>query len=543
MCCGGGWIGLGLGQYLAVMRFSFTLASLRYAALYLSAAMVLMGCDFLTRKVEGDVSFSVSASENAKLVLVPLRLVLQKDLVKAFTDELPGYESEREAAMMRARTLHDCRKPLEEFAGELVKMRDAVKADAGYERMGPFAEGEIVQTKKLIDAKLDALGGTFSTPDVRPLFERVVLRLPGPVTRTDVEGRFHLTVPDDGAWLLLAEAVRGTARLCWIMPLTGTKRGTSIARLNNENMLEDTTVEDAQVEALLRQLSGVKPVMHSTLVLLNPAVQETLSWIQDAKAKLVGTLADLRARAKKEAAAKTAVVEKKDMVADEEKRQNEEAARLEKLRIAELMAAEMKRNFVAQSRAGGIGTKHERIVLKNNKALENVTVKAFNDDGVSFTSEGGAARVLWSELPDAWVERYRDPTTAQLAAAKAAEEAAIVAEVESFGHDVELTFVKEIGIAKDDAPLRGSIVKVLRANHAGGTGWKEGAGRQIFVLNMGRASFENSRVAKVKIYPTGRRTGPLENATIALFVGSAVQALQMAREGGVGLAEISRDEL
>ena len=205
-----------------------------------------------------------------------------------------------------------------------------------------------------------------------------------------------------------------------------------------------------------------------------------------------------------------------------------------------------KRDEVARNRAEAVGTQQKTILLKNNKTLENVTVKAFKDDGIVFTTEGGLIHTNWADLPEDWVLKYRDTVTAEAAATKGAEEAMALAEVEKMGRDVDVSFVRESTEKEGSIPMKGSIVKVLGYKMGGS---KDYAGPNIFLVGTSREAFSQTPILKVRIYPLAQKIllytmdkgGALvPGERLHMYGGSPSQALQMARESGVKLPELSK---
>lgn len=223
-----------------------------------------------------------------------------------------------------------------------------------------------------------------------------------------------------------------------------------------------------------------------------------------------------------------------------------ELARIEQARLD----LERLRNQVKTNRENALGTQFENVVLKNNKKpLNNVTIKVFNDDGITFTFNSliGSARVLWADIPDDLVNKYRDPVTAKEAEAKALQEAASLAEVENIGQKIRVSFFRELTEAENTNGMRGSIVKVLTVFKDGS---RDGGGKRIFVMNMSKAFFDNNPIQELRVYPVGRSvsiikkdTAVIENEKTPVYSGTADQAYQIARQDGMSLTELAKIKL
>jgi hypothetical protein len=223
-----------------------------------------------------------------------------------------------------------------------------------------------------------------------------------------------------------------------------------------------------------------------------------------------------------------------------------ELARIEQARLD----LERLRNQVKADRESGVGQHMENVVLKNNKKpLSNVSIKAFNDDGITFNFNSliGSARVPWADLPDDLVTKYRDPVTAKEAEAKASQEAASLAAVENIGQKIRVSFVRELTEAENTNGMRGSIVKVLTVFKDGS---RDGGGKRIFVINLSKAFFDNNPIQELRVYPVGRSgsiikkdTAVIENEKTPVYAGTAEQAYQIARQDGMSITELAKIKL
>jgi hypothetical protein len=220
----------------------------------------------------------------------------------------------------------------------------------------------------------------------------------------------------------------------------------------------------------------------------------------------------------------------------------EEEAAAERTRIE----LQRQRDTVSQNRAAAIDRIHAVVLVKGKKPLEHAMVKAFNDNGITFETNGGIARVTWDELPDDWVAKYREPGAAEQGVGKAGPLADQLSLAESLGREVQVSFVREFSEQGTDIAQRGCLVKVLSVNKQG---WKDANGQNIFVMSLGRVTFEGHPVYTMRVYPTGRRivltSGVVvtnDRQRIPFYVNTPDQALQFSRAAGVNLADLPKDQ-
>ena len=229
-------------------------------------------------------------------------------------------------------------------------------------------------------------------------------------------------------------------------------------------------------------------------------------------------------------------------------RKADEAEAIERQQELAKQEFQRKRDEIAKNRTGAVGTQHETVALRNYKTLSRVTIKAFKDDGIVFGTDGGLIHTNWADLPDEWVSKYRDPVTADAALAKGAELTEALAEIEKMGCDVQVSYVRELTDKEGSLPVRGSVVKVL---YYSGNGTKDYAGPNIFLAGTSRDAFAQSPLLKVRIYPISERVllysvdknGVLTpGERLRMYTGSVSQALQMAKEAGIKLPDLSKDK-
>ena len=244
-------------------------------------------------------------------------------------------------------------------------------------------------------------------------------------------------------------------------------------------------------------------------------------------------------------------------------RLKEEDRQHELARIAEeqaRIALEKKRAVVATNRTAALKSQHPVVALKSNKILQNVTVASFNDDSISFTDATGGARVPWAELPDEWVEKFRDPVAAEAANKVKSEDAALLAQIEKAGGDVQITFVRELTAneAQDNSapgvkPVKvghtmgsGSIVNVV-SYKVEGLGWKENKTSYIFLMGLSQSAFSQGPILKMRIYPlpekilfylVGKNGAAYGGDRVPSFCGSPAQSLQLMHDSGMSVAEL-----
>ena len=217
------------------------------------------------------------------------------------------------------------------------------------------------------------------------------------------------------------------------------------------------------------------------------------------------------------------------------------------------IAMQERRDEIARARADAVGKSFPEVKVKGRPLLQNVSVKVFHDDGITFTTQAGLLRMTWNDLPDDWVNKFRDPVAATQAAAVKAQQAAAVQTMEKIGRDVDVVFMTAVSNEGISTNPTGAIVKVISEMRQTRVDLYN---QYLFVMNLASSTFKSQTIVRMRLYPTGRQllTNPAAltdpNARskyanlnlpekIPVYSGDPALALQISRELGVKLIDLT----
>ena len=497
----------------------------------------------MERKVEGEVSVTTPDKGPVKVQYAAIHLMEKQDLAHKVLDDVTQYEMDRATEASRHRVGRESVEPLKTFVKKLAAERPDVEVDNSFGKWKSAALEAVDKVQKEAADRLESTTATYAQHPVATLWSRVYEKLGSPVAKTDADGRFQVRVPRQGEWYILATTPkidRHAEEHDWCLPIKGLPSGRLVELSDNDQ------IDDPGLLELLKKVTNAEGVPLPEPAEIPSQAKANASWVAQQQAELETALVTLRDRSKNEEIALTKAAADAQRKLQEDKDRKEKAAKaIEQARLQAAMEETIRINSVGENRQKGVDQKVSRLVLNTGQVLENLTVRGFNDDGITFSTESGALRVKWPDLPVEWVNKYCDPAAAKAAEHRAAEEAAIMTEVEQSGQSVDVEFVRETTSSNESTGFRGAVVKVIHVERGPTSKNPNEAPKkqEIFILNMGKLAFDSSKRITVRIFATGRSFTSKDKKSWPMYVGTAGLALQLARDAKIGLSTMKDNRL